>query len=267
MPSPGPGDPRQAADRAPQWSPKGRWILFETGRRGHNNLMVVSEDGMVTDYLTQSNVDERSASWSPDGTRISYTARAPEYFSGKLNVLKFDPAKGQASGDPVTLYTSPADRGGGWSIRKARWSPDGRTLAVVLQDSGWDNVYLIPAAGGAPKAITQGELGGRESRVFAGRKIAGGRVEPQESRRNTRYLDRRPWTDRRGACHLRNFEAGMRIRAESGRRMERRYISITTLRLSRRICWSADRHGRRSAEVFTHTTPKIFDERDWRCPR
>src|SRR5277367_3863013 len=28
----GGGDPRQAADRQPQYSPKGRWILFETGR-------------------------------------------------------------------------------------------------------------------------------------------------------------------------------------------------------------------------------------------
>jgi len=153
----GPGDPRQASDRQPQWSPKGRWILFETGRRGHNNMMVVSEDGMATDYLTAANVDEEGASWSPDGTRISYTARAPEYFSGKLNVLKFDPAKGQAAADPVTLYTSPTDRGGGWSIRRAQWSPDGRTLAVVLQDSGWDNIYLISASGGAPKALTHGE--------------------------------------------------------------------------------------------------------------
>jgi len=159
----GPGDPRQSSDRAPQWSPKGHWILFETGRRGHDNLMVVSEDGMVNDFLTAANADEESASWSPDGTRISYTQRAPEYFSGKLNVLKFDPSKGQAAADPVTLYTSPTDRGGGWSIRKAQWSPDGRTLAVVLQDSGWDNIYLVPSSGGpssggAPQALTHGEF-------------------------------------------------------------------------------------------------------------
>ncbi len=154
----GAGDPRQSGDRQPQYSPKGRWILYETGRRGHNNMMVVSDDGMVNDYLTEANFDEEGASWSPDGTRISYTARAPEYFSGKLNVVKFDPAKGQAAGDPVTLYTSKVDRGGGWSIRKAQWSPDGRTLAVVLQDSGWDHIYLIPAEGGTPKALTHGDF-------------------------------------------------------------------------------------------------------------
>ncbi len=153
----GPGDPRQASDRQPQWSPKGRWILFETGRRGHNNMMVVSEDGMSQDYLTAANADEEGASWSPDGTRISYTERSPQTFSGKLNVIRFDPLKGQAAGDAQTIYTARTDRGGGWSIPKARWSPDGATLAVVLQDSGWNNVYLIPANGGAPKPLTHGE--------------------------------------------------------------------------------------------------------------
>src|SRR6266851_3812683 len=76
--APGGGDPRQAADRLPQWSPKGKWILFETGRRGHNNLMVVSEDGVVNSYLTQSSADEDNATWSPDGARIAYTERSRE---------------------------------------------------------------------------------------------------------------------------------------------------------------------------------------------
>jgi Tol biopolymer transport system component len=49
---PGEGDPRQASDRAPQWSPKGRWILFQTGRRGHEDLVVISEDGRTESYIT-----------------------------------------------------------------------------------------------------------------------------------------------------------------------------------------------------------------------
>lgn len=155
--APGPGDPRQASDRQPQWAPKGKWILFESGRRGVNNLMVASDDGMTSSYLTQSGADEDSAAWSPDGTRIAYTERTREYFSGRLRVLKFDPATGRAAEDPVTLYTSPVDRGGGWAIRKPQWSPDGRSLAVVLQESGWDNIYLIPADGGAPKTLTHGD--------------------------------------------------------------------------------------------------------------
>jgi dipeptidyl aminopeptidase/acylaminoacyl peptidase len=147
-------------------------------------MMVVSDDGAATDYLTGSNADQDGASWSADGASVSYTERTPQYFSGKLNVLKFDPATGQAAGDPRTLYTAPNDRGGGWSIGKAHWSPDSRTLAVILQQSGWNNVYLIPVAGGQPKALTHGEWED-SSPVFSpdGKSLAvvSNRDKPEES--------------------------------------------------------------------------------------
>ncbi|HSB11259.1 MAG TPA: S9 family peptidase [Blastocatellia bacterium] len=153
----GAGDPRGASDRQPQWSPKGNWILYETGRRGNNDLMIVSADGLTSSYLTSTDADEGSAAWSPDGTRVSYTERAPQYFSGRLKILSFDAATGRAKGEPLELYTAPVDRGGGWIIGRAAWTPDGKNLAVVLQNTGWDKVHLIPAAGGAPKQITTGE--------------------------------------------------------------------------------------------------------------
>jgi dipeptidyl aminopeptidase/acylaminoacyl peptidase len=153
---PGEGDPRQAGDRNPRWSPKGDWILFETGRRGHNDIVAVSPDGLSENILSRAIADAGDAAWSPDGTQIAYTERAPDYFSGKLQLAKFDRESGRTE-TPVTLYTSPVDRGGGWSLRRPCWSPDGRNLAIVLQDSGWDNVYLIPATGGAPKPLTRGE--------------------------------------------------------------------------------------------------------------
>lgn len=153
---PGPGDPRQAADRDPRWSPKGDWILFETGRRGHEDLVVVSPDGLSENILTTSKADSGNGAWSPDETRIAFTERAPAYFSGKLNVIDFNPQSGRAQ-QPVTLYTAPVDRGGSWSLRRAAWSPDGRTLAISLQQTGWDNIYLISATGGDPKPLTHGD--------------------------------------------------------------------------------------------------------------
>jgi len=152
----GDGDPRQATDRAPRWSPKGRWILFQSGRRGINSLLVISADGSVTSFLTSAKEEAEDGRWSPNGDEIVYVTREKEYFSGRLNLLKFDDHAGQPIGESVALYTAPVDRGGGWSIRGAVWSPDGATLATVLQNSGWNHIYLLSAKGGEPKRITDG---------------------------------------------------------------------------------------------------------------
>lgn len=155
---PGPGDPRQATDRTPRWSPSGHWILFQSGRRGTNGLFVVSEDGAVTSALTPPNDEATDGRWSPDGSQIVYVTRNREFFSGRLNMMHFERLSGQPVGESSKLYTAPVDRGGGWSIRGAVWSPDGKTLATVLQNSGWSHIYLIPAKGGEPKQITDGSF-------------------------------------------------------------------------------------------------------------
>ena len=152
----GAGDPRTSADREPTWSPDGRWVLFESGRRGNGDLSIVSADGGVQLALTSSEADEGNAAWSPDGRHVAYVARSPEYFSGRLLVLDVDVSTGRAVGSPRVLHEAPADRGGGWSIGRPAWSPDGSQVAVVLQESGWDHIYLVPAAGGTPRAITSG---------------------------------------------------------------------------------------------------------------
>jgi len=173
----GAGDPRGASDRWPKWNSDGKWVLFQSGRHGHNELWVVSADGRTTNYLATteiySGVDELdqittgdevasdrfdpTPAWSPDGTRISYTERSRDFFSGKLKVLDFDRATGTVKGAPLELYTARHDRGGAWVIDHVAWSPDGATLAFTLQDSGWDKVYLLPSRGGQPRRLTQGE--------------------------------------------------------------------------------------------------------------
>ena len=152
----GGGDPRQATDRAPRWSPQGRWILFQSGRRSTNSLLVVSADGSTTSFLTSAKDEAEEGRWSPSGDEIVYVTREKEYFSGRLNLLKFDAHAGQPVGEPTVLYTAPVDRGGGWAIRNAVWSPDGKTLATVLQNSGWNHIYLLSPKGGEPKQITDG---------------------------------------------------------------------------------------------------------------
>jgi dipeptidyl aminopeptidase/acylaminoacyl peptidase len=174
----GPGDPRGATDHFPQWNPKGKWVLYESGRKGFNELYVVSEDGKTLnllaatevyhgkDVITNTSQDKGDAvssdrfdprpAWAPDGNRISYTERSREFFSGKLKVLPFDQETGKASGPALDIYIAKNDPGGAWAVNTAAWSPDSATLAVVLQETHWDKIWLIPSAGGKPKQLTFG---------------------------------------------------------------------------------------------------------------
>jgi dipeptidyl aminopeptidase/acylaminoacyl peptidase len=174
----GPGDPRGATDHRPLWNPDGRWILYQSGRKGFNELYVVSKDGTqerrlaATEIYTGADVIANNAAdhgdavssdrydpgplWSPDGTRVSYTERSRAFFSGKLKVLLFNEQTGEPAGPAADLYVATNDPGGAWAVNTVAWSPDSKTLVVVLQESGWDKLWLIPARGGRPKPLTTG---------------------------------------------------------------------------------------------------------------
>jgi hypothetical protein len=63
-------------------------------------------------------------------------------------VLAFDHATGGVKGEAELLYTARNHRGGAWAVNTVAWSPDGTTLAVVLQEGGRDKIFLLPSHGG-----------------------------------------------------------------------------------------------------------------------
>lgn len=196
----GPGDPRGATDHHPLWNPQGGWILYQSGRNGFNELYAVRADGSgehelaPTEIYTGSDAippvghapnnapDHGDAvasdrfdpnpSWSPDGTKIIYAERSRPFFSGKLTLLPFDSKTGN-TGSPKVLYTAKNDPGGAWSINTAAWLPGSGSLVVVLQESGWDKLWIIAASGGKPRPLTTG-TGEDETPVVApdGRSVA-----------------------------------------------------------------------------------------------
>ena len=174
----GPGDPRGATDHHPQWNPKYPWILYQSGRKGFNELYVVSADGAHLNLLAPTEIysgydlirpsapdhgDAVSSDrfnpvpvWSPDGTRLTFTERSRQFFSGKLKLLTFNPHTGTPTSPATDLYIAKNDPGGAWAVETGSWSPDSRIVAVVLQQSGWDKIWLIPAVGGPPTPLTSG---------------------------------------------------------------------------------------------------------------
>ncbi len=260
--APGSGDPRTAVDRAPKFSPSGKWILFETGRQGNNDLMVVSADGLRTAFITSTAADEANGAWSPDETHIAYVERTPEQFSGVLKIVDFDAAAGTTKGAPHDLYKAAPDRGGSWSIRTPVWSRDGKQLAIVLQDSGWDKLYLMPAAGGAPTAVTTGS-GEDESPVFSpdGKSIAftSNREHPEE--RHTWVVPTDGGSPHRVAAAVAGTESGPQW-SPDGTKIY--FLRSSPLEPANLVV--ADGAGRTAPRALTHTLPKNFEAAGFHAP-
>jgi Tol biopolymer transport system component len=139
---PGGGEPEQltadpADEFSPDVSPDGRWGAYHALLFGTRDIFVMPAEGGggEAQRVTNDPGEERAAVWSPDGRSLAYT------LSG--------------SGSRDGLYVISKDQSGRWGPPQkvwnhpngARWSRDGRTLL-----STWtDGIWLIPAAGGAPR--------------------------------------------------------------------------------------------------------------------
>ncbi|MGE0795540.1 MAG: prolyl oligopeptidase family serine peptidase [Acidimicrobiia bacterium] len=86
--------------------------------------------------------------WAPDGRRLAWTAWD-------------DPAMPWDDGRVVVATADGADRprvvagGGGSAAQQPRFSPDGTTLAVLDDRSGWCNLTLVPLDGGPVTALAE----------------------------------------------------------------------------------------------------------------
>jgi serine/threonine protein kinase len=109
------------------WSPDGTQILHASS--GNLFAMFVNDDSRVETFL-ETDQDKRPLDWSNDGKLLLYVTSDPKT-GDDLWVL---PLKGDRK--PVPLATSPS------SEFEGRFSPDGRWVAFVSNDSGRYEVYL-----------------------------------------------------------------------------------------------------------------------------
>ena len=171
----------------PQISPGGAHIVYTRGwvdkidDRRASSLWIMNADGSRNRALT----DGGGARWSPDGTRILFTA-AGERHGTQLFVRWMD-AEG-ATSQVTRMQNAPSS---------PRWSPDGRSIAFTSRvddqadfagvrlparpdgaswtaepkvverarykrdrrgyvDTGWTHIFVVPADGGTPRQLTTG---------------------------------------------------------------------------------------------------------------
>jgi Tol biopolymer transport system component/predicted Ser/Thr protein kinase len=124
-------------DDFPIWNPNGRSIVFASNRAGHMDLYEKAADGSgVETLLIKSDEDKAPSSWSRDGHFLLYTNLSPK-MREDLWMLPLD-------GDrkPVLFLSTPFGEDG------AQFSPDGRFVAYVSDESGTYEIYVRPFSPG-----------------------------------------------------------------------------------------------------------------------
>ena len=142
------------ANLNPVWTPDGKRIAFESNREGPYNVFWQLADGSGgLERLTTSEYLHAPMSWSPDGQLLAFVEVTPTT-GVDIWVLRMgdpSPGSGQVRKAQPFLRT-PFNEGA------ARFSPDGRWLAYISDESGRFEVYVqsYPGPGGKWQISTEG---------------------------------------------------------------------------------------------------------------
>ena len=132
----------------PVWSPDGTRLAYGSGREGPPDIYVLDLASGRDDLVLSLPGTQSPLAWSPDGTRIVYgdysPSRRPPFRIGVLLLGSKVKPEPPTSGPPYSEYD-------------ARYSPDGRWLALVSEESGEPEIYLVPAGGsGERRRVSSG---------------------------------------------------------------------------------------------------------------
>jgi Tol biopolymer transport system component/DNA-binding winged helix-turn-helix (wHTH) protein len=134
-------------NRAPDFSPDGKKIAFDSDRSGTMEIWTCKKDGSDLTQLTHFGGAQFPGPprWSPDGRRIAFDSAFGEH--NAVFVMSVD------DGLPHPLTHEASD-----SLNPS-WSRDGRSILFASVRSGEWQIWRIPSEGGAPVQVTK--KGGR----------------------------------------------------------------------------------------------------------
>jgi acylaminoacyl-peptidase len=127
-------------ETAPRWSPDGKRLAYLSNRGGTPQIQVRWMDGGTTHSITNVTNSPGSIAWSPDGSTIAFIALVPR---PPLVVGQPLVAPPGATWAPPPKYTD-----------KLVFRYDG----VGEVPTGFVHVFVVPAEGGTPRQLTNGDF-------------------------------------------------------------------------------------------------------------
>ena len=142
------------ANYNPVWTPDGKRIAFQSSKEGRLNIFWQLADGSGgLERLTTSEYNNAPNSWSPDGQLLAFIEINPTTGYDIWMLRMDDPSTGSGQVRKAQPFLqTPFNEGA------PRFSPDGRWLAYISDESGRNEIYVqpYPGPGGKSQISTDG---------------------------------------------------------------------------------------------------------------
>jgi len=106
-------------------------IAFENNLTDHVNIYVIDIQTGITHNLTQSQTDEYTPAWSPDGSQIAFVSDQDGDKQSEIYIMNADGSRLRRLSKSVGIYRDPI------------WTSDGTSLIL---NHGWKQIYQLNVA-------------------------------------------------------------------------------------------------------------------------